>query len=1418
MSTTQDRINARFGLTSNVNQPPAASPAQPATPEASSTPGGSYSVWAQDLITRGASDVADFLRHPVTPVVRGVANAVNEVTHKANALSDWMDRNLPVNPLNLLNDPFVDTEKTIADRKAISAGPVGPFGVPNSHAAQFIQWHADEIKKSVEDGRFIPDAVLPAQSDSSTGKFVESAVQFGTGLVLAGQMFKSFGIASDVPGVAGKALSAVKGAVAQATVFDAYQDKLSNLIESNPSLSNPVTQFLKSDPKDSLAEAMLKQGLEGTVTGLAQDSLIEGLKILKASRLFTDAVTPAAKSAAKEALTSQIKLSEQILNDAKAKTKFTVEPTPDGQRFAIKAKLSPEQAAAIKSNSGVGSDPALARQATRVIAKEPVRPGLDNFTPRQAARARTLITSVAEAAPSSPELYRGLDLGTNEALYKQLLSGDEINLGASSFSTSRGVVNRFAAPASFDRRRIILTLQNGAQAVKVPEDLTQFAAEKEWLSAGKFQIVDRQVDADGNINAVLKQVPSETTKSEFNQYPRTFATSAQAESEAAWLNTKIIESEKAQAPGVLTQDQKDLVTKLAQTKDPDQIQALLQGNGTFNYATVRNQDDAKKWITALTDVMKPEIDKARGGTQVTHAQLIEQVRNEFPEDDPEKMISALGETFKNANDMSAHLTVGRVLKFALGNKVSNLSALADGDPTSSVHMLELGQALDQLFTVTAQVKKATTNVARTLESLKIDPADVMSNVEKNVSSGQPLSAVDTAIAQEGAQSVAARKVAASFQGMNLGDIRTVARRIRAAGGDPDAILSIVKNAPREIPPVESFSRKAGEKIVPYLSRVGPRAVAIHNEYWMNALLSGPKTIATNALSNTTAAFIRPIEYFNAGVIEGNQKMREKGWDLMTGNFHSLRDSWNMAVKALRTGEQGLDSGSIAKSEGFQNQIGGYVGQMVRVPSRILMASDEFFKQMAYRSNIRAQALAEARTMTNTLNTPAKIARYVQDTLDVAFREDGKGFNKAAMEYARDVTFTNPLDPSGIASKLQGITNAHPLTKVILPFVQTPTNIINWTWERTPLLRQLNSDVRAELAAGGSRRAMAQAKLGTGMALWSTAAALAAAGVITGKGPDNPALRKQWRDAGHQPYSVNIGGKQFQYNRLDPLLAPLGIVADMVHGSGELGEGDVQDVALGFASATAANLASKTYLTGIANMMDVLTSGEESRWHTWLNSQAGSYVPNALNQINPDDSMREVRGVVDSLMSRLPGFSTMLPPRRNILGEPILKAPGDLNRAINPFTMMSGVKPDVLETLLTIGQALPMPKKDLHGIDITSTEYGTTKDGLTPYDRMLQLSGTVKIDGLTLRERLIKAVDSPEWKDLPDDATLKAEFASKIIQGYRGKAEDQIAYADSPEFPLLKTAVHTAIVSKYAAKTQGQAGIDKIKAMSTLPKR
>ena len=768
-----------------------------------------------------------------------------------------------------------------------------------------------------------------------------------------------------------------------------------------------------------------------------------------------------------------------------------------------------------------------------------------------------------------------------------------------------------------------LRVLKSSRALRDAPDAARAKAEQELIDTltDADAIINRQADAKFDVVETkdgFRIVADGTSE----LHPQIFTTREAASAETGVLNMLELDSKRMRAPGKLTDEEVGAIRKetqrLLESDDPEDIAQLLIGTD-FNFRYARNEKGALAFIEAISKVMKDEIGNIKGGTVVTHERLLRQVKSTFPDGDPQKIMTALSKTFKNSETLNVDTAAGRIWMHKVGMEVSRLSKIVDGTPDSPVAMDQLGAALDHLFAVQSQLKGVSTNVARTLEAHKIDPTnitDVVTN-KPNPTGSMVDGPRAQQIAKDGITSTQGQLTRAALAGMTPDEMRVLARRVRLAEGDPNEILAITRGAKRSDP-----------------EAVTPGFIQKFNEFWINGILSGPTTHTVNVVSGLQMALATPLERVAAGVISRDKRLANEGADLLIGNFMSIRESFRGAGKALRTAQNALDP-SLPTNELTQDHaLGGYLGKLARLPSRFLMAEDEFFKQMNFRSNVRAQALKDARELGLT---GTKFAEHVSDTINSAFTPSGLGANKKALDFARKQTFTQPLREGSLAQRAQSAVNDMPALRLVLPFVRTPTNLIHYTWERTPVLRKLHRQVREELAAGGERAAIQQAKLGTGLAVYTGAASLALAGQITGRGPENDGLRKQWLQT-HQPYSVKAGDRWVSYRRGDPLMAPVGIVADIVGMGGELDADSAEELATAVASSIAANLSSKTYLQGIVNVMDTLTSGSPNKTGRFLRSFAGSIVPNVLNVSNPDDPFREVRGYVDSMMARTPGLS------------------------------------------------------------------------------------------------------------------------------------------------------------------------------------
>ncbi len=117
------------------------------------------------------------------------------------------------------------------------------------------------------------------RSETTAGKLVEGVSQFLVGFVpglgVAGKAGSALGWAGKAGSVAQGALA---GAIADFTVFDGQEKRLSNLIQEYPALRNPITDYLAADDDDGEIEGRFKNALEGLGIGAVADGLVHGLK------------------------------------------------------------------------------------------------------------------------------------------------------------------------------------------------------------------------------------------------------------------------------------------------------------------------------------------------------------------------------------------------------------------------------------------------------------------------------------------------------------------------------------------------------------------------------------------------------------------------------------------------------------------------------------------------------------------------------------------------------------------------------------------------------------------------------------------------------------------------------------------------------------------------------------------------------------------------------------------------------------------------------------------------------------------------------------------------------------------------------------------------------------------------------------
>jgi hypothetical protein len=527
------------------------------------------------------------------------------------------------------------------------------------------------------------------------------------------------------------------------------------------------------------------------------------------------------------------------------------------------------------------------------------------------------------------------------------------------------------------------------------------------------------------------------------------------------------------------------------------------------------------------------------------------------------------------------------------------------------------------------------------------------------------------------------------------------------------------------------------------------------EYWINGLLSGPATHATNILSNAATIAWGIPERQLAAMFSKDVRPSEAG-AMLGGILEAQGDAWRLAWKAFKEEESQLGLGPLEAHQraitadaleltGVPGRAVDFLGTMIRLPGRTLMAADDYFKSIAYRAELRALAKRESFKAVSESNLEGPAARSrMREIEERILAAPPEAIDEAAKEYASYVTFTRELGETG--QRVQALANT-PVGRLVLPFVRTPTNIFKYSGERTPLAFASQA-VRDEISAGGSRRALALAKISLGSMTMSYMGMLASEGILTGGGPKDKALRAEMMMTGWQPYSIKVGDTYYKYGRLSPIADFLSFASDASELLAQLPERDAEQLAAGLVVALSRNVSQKSFVKGLAGTLNAIASQDLNIVKGFFEQELPTILPfsTGLGQMArlDDPVMREVNSILDAFKAKIPGLSSTLPPRRNLWGEPIMLEGGLGPDLISPIYTTTNKLDSVAQELARLQIPVGMPGKNIEGVPLTGS------NGPWEYDAYVVLQGAKPIIGdLTLRARLADLTQSDLYKQSSD---------------------------------------------------------------------
>lgn len=536
------------------------------------------------------------------------------------------------------------------------------------------------------------------------------------------------------------------------------------------------------------------------------------------------------------------------------------------------------------------------------------------------------------------------------------------------------------------------------------------------------------------------------------------------------------------------------------------------------------------------------------------------------------------------------------------------------------------------------------------------------------------------------------------------------------------------------------------------------------ELWINSLLSGPQTHVVNMLSNTLTSVAQiPEHAAAAGIGAARRVVNRDAVDRVTfgevgsravGMLQGAKEGAREFARALRTGEAS-DFVSKVEDQG-QKAISGLKGEVIRIPTRLLTAEDELFKGMARRMELTGLAMRQAQgegLKGDALRT--RSAELIANPTD--------DMMQSALDYGRYVTFQSPL--GDIAGGVSRMTQSHPVLKLVLPFVRTPTNLFKFAAERSPAAPLLK-EWRRDFAAGGAKRDLAVARAMVGSGFGAMFAEAAVQGHITGSPPSDQNRYRQLQATGWQPYSVKIGDTYYSYKRLDPFALTIGAAADMATLGDGMTDAEREEGAGLIVASILGNLSNKTWMSGVSDLMEALSDPERSGG-TFVKRLAGSLtVPTGVSQLARwlDPTMREAPDTQSYIQSRIPGLSDNLLPKRDIWGAPIVSQGGLGPDILSPIWTSKQTDDPVLDALLADNLKLGKLSRKVGGRKLSDVEY----------DQYQSVAGPL------MHDQIAELLTSPEWGSLDQegrqdelDKTAKATraIARALMEGGKPAGKD-----------------------------------------------
>lgn len=644
-----------------------------------------------------------------------------------------------------------------------------------------------------------------------------------------------------------------------------------------------------------------------------------------------------------------------------------------------------------------------------------------------------------------------------------------------------------------------------------------------------------------------------------------------------------------------------------------------------------------------------------------------------------------------------------------------------------------------------------------------------------------------------------------------------------------------------------------------------RNLFIHN------ILTGYVTHGVNIAGNALNMLDIPLSRMIGGAARGNRQQTALGYNMFRHMLADIPDAWRMSRMAfgqrhgiLEAGRgtqfmdgrdaidgmmplrnwfrdkntaRGIEDGTLSRGQERWARADEFFRKHFFWGNSFMSAEDEFFRQWAYRLDLRARLMdeavarglsgdafdayvrkgvenavdAEGRAVIDELVPPnireeydrvleefkklprgsegREAARRRLDELRAEVDSNAENalkqneLRKQALETARRVTFTQ--DPGEATKALIHAADRIPGGRYVMPFIRTPVNIVKDFLEHVPLttMRTKAFEALEQQMPGRGAEALGRQIMGASviLGLWASgflydAEREAADGRrLTAAPPEGKREREKWFAVGNQPYSIRVGDTWVAYNRMGPLGLMLTLVADFSDFLRHTHRHE-QDTDFRYADAVFYNLVGAV-VRNMADQTFLRGLKDVTDFITTPRSKAEKYIGGMTANFFPYAGFwRSVQqDFTDPCMRKA---KTLLDYWKYTSG---------VGRADIPirYSWITG-KPEMRERFPEYHKDPVMSELWELSDKVTGGPTDTLKGVKLDDARMSELyrlHGTVRIGGKTMYERLGELIANPRYQRLPyapDGVPGPRDRAvNKVIDAYRRMAVRELLKADAP---------------------------------------